>query len=645
MNAVNKMRVLLLILALFVSFGFDSDVKGQNRNAFPQEKIDRICFEYRRGGSVPALRNHVKQKISPPEKEEWRYGKGRRYLGDEIDFFGREIPDIRWSQQGELYIGPGPDTVFIDTDYVQDGDIIIYGQGVLVVDDAKLTLSGHLWIQDQGAALFRSNAQLHFNQFYVGQYYAWLLDYATFEATDAAVDANGVMHFVHLHDDCTYIAKRTTFPDWTFRKVFDRSTLILEDVEYVGDLLVDDSCYVHFTRCDTLMPWFETPDGSVIDIQFPTPDYVDHFEFSGATPNVDGVGFTFILDDCRECWWSLETFPGCSVVVSNSIIRGSCFRMPSSSDTFSIEGIVNYDMHLALTVPLHDRHVRYVNTYVYWWNWYPMDQTVFYMDSCVFGEMIGKGGSEIYATRSTHDGHTILLGSIDSAFVSFTDGLSQAFVGSWNRATLLLVNSTVTPLMPFQSTNLAHGNSYFLAVNSFFAYEPEAMDTALVMFAAIDSPTTGMIGKIIDVFGSAWIDQGPHNPIAFDRYSMYWSPSEDTTWTLIAESVNEAHHDILATWNTSGMGEGEYDLRLTLWDSAADSLTAYKNVTMYQSLCTKGDVNGDQVINIIDVVLCVNIILEFHDPTPEEFCAADMDSNDEIDILDILSIVDIILGS
>ncbi|UCE17453.1 MAG: dockerin type I repeat-containing protein [Gemmatimonadota bacterium] len=634
----SKIHVFLLAILVFIASGTISKNYGQKNTVFPQEKIDKICFESRRGSSIPSLQHSTMRTKFPFEMQ------GKHILFSK-GFIESRVPSLEADRQGDLYIGPDYDTVFIVTDYVQEGDIIIFGDGILVVDNAKLTLSGQLWIQDQGQALFRNNAHLHYNQFYVGQYYAWLLDRAPFEASDATVDANGVMHFVQLHDNSTYMARRTTFPDWTFRKVFDSSTLILEDVDYVGDLLVDDSCSVHFTRCDTLMPWFETPDGSIIDIQFPAPDAVDHFEFSEATPGVDGVGFTFIVDDCRECWWSMETFPGCSVVVNNSIIRGSCFRIPSSSNTFSIEGIANYDMHSDLNVPLHDRHVQYVNTYVYWWNWYPMDQTVFYMDSCVFGEMIGKGGSEIYAARSTHSGHTILLGSIDSAFVSFTDGLSQAFVGSWNASTLLLVNSSVLSLMPYQSTNLAHGNSYFLAVNSSFDYEPEAMDTALVMFAAIEGPDTGSVEAMVYILGSAWTDAGPQNPTTFDHYRLYWSPVEEPSWMLIAESTGEIHHDILGTWNTLGIDEGDYDLRLTVWDNVGDSLTAFKSITMSHILCTKGDVNGDGAINVLDVVMTVNIILENHDPTPEQFEAADMNGDGAVDVLDVVAIVGIILGT
>jgi hypothetical protein len=577
-----KLRVKKAFLVTIVLFEFAciSYAGVQASSVFPQDKVDEVCFSNQRKKiGLHLQRDKIKK---PPSSEKWEKSviKNSDLFADKMILWGSEDLSLMLNKQGTLYIGPGPDTLLIETDYIQDGDIIIFGDGVLLVDNAKLTLSGQLYAQDQGQAVFRNNAHLHFNQFYVGQYSLWLVDTAKFEATDATVDANGVMHFAQLNDSCTYMARRTDFPDWTFRKAFDGSTLILEDVNHVGDIIVDDSCFVHLTRCDTLMPWLETPHGSVIDIRFPDPDSVDHFEFSEATSGVDGIGYTFLADACCRCWWSLETWPGCDVIINSSQIRGSCIRIPGS-DTFSVDGIANYTMHTDFTVPLDDRHIEYRNTYVFWWNWYPLENTVFYIDSCVFGEMIGKGSSETYATRCTHDGATITLSAIDSAFVSFTDGLSQAFVSSWEKATLLLVNTSVVPLWPYQSTNLAHGHSYLLAVNSNFEYQPEALDSALVMFAAIDNPSVGMVDTSIVVSGSAWIDAGPFNPITFDRYRLYWAPGGDSLWTLIEESTSQIHNDSLAIWNTLGMSEGDYDLRLTVWDDATDSLTAFGDITLH----------------------------------------------------------------
>ena len=254
--------------------------------------------------------------------------------------------------------------------------------------------------------------------------------------------------------------------------------------------------------------------------------------------------------------------------------------MPGSN-TVNIQDIENNSYFSYLTVPLEDRLLEYNNTYVYWWNWYPMENTVLNIDSSVFGELIGRGVSETYATNCVHDGATISLGVEDSAFVSFAHGECLAYISSWDRGTMLLTNSSVTPTWPYQSTNIAHGHSSILAVNSYFEYEPYALDTALVMVSAIDGPLSGQIDDIIDIIGSAWMDTGEFNPAVFDRYSVSWAEDGGSDWMLIVESANQAYNEIIAAWNTSGMTEGEYDLQLTLYSSAGDSLTASADISLY----------------------------------------------------------------
>jgi hypothetical protein len=538
---------------------------------FPQDTVNKVILEHQQNKTENKISENFSQYTKPFEMNSTRFKRDRISLERE-DLYFSDNRDI-------LYIGPGADTTFITSNYVQDDDIVIFGQGVLIVDNAMLTLAGQLYIMNEGKAIFRNNAHLHFDQYYVGQYYLWMLDDSWFEATDATVDANGVMHYAQLHNNSTYFASNTYFPDWVFRKVFNTSSLILEDIDHVGDIMVDDSCFVHFTCCDTLMPWFEMPDGSVVNIQFPDPDFVEHFELSNDTPGVDGIHYTFIADSCSQCWWSLETLTGCDVTINNSIIRGSCVRM-FGSNTININGIEDYTMHSNLIVSLDDRNLVYNNTYVFWWNWYPFDDVVFYIDSCSFGEMIGRGNSETYATNCLHDGATIMLESGGDAFVSFVDGISHSYAGTFNNSTFLFVNSSVTPMWPYQSTNIAHDNSYLLAVNSSFEYEPEAMDSALVMFALLDSLPDYTIGDVIDISGSAWIDPGEQSPITFDNYKLCYALEGSTDWTLIEESTNQISHDVLAEWNTSSLVEGNYDLKLTILNSAGDSLIAFRSITL-----------------------------------------------------------------
>ncbi len=493
---------------------------------------------------------------------------------------GQGPPVFPTEDKAPLFIGlGGPETLLIDTDYVQSGFIWVLDKGVLIVDGALLDLSGHLICTGGGKVFLLNGAILNFNQFYVGQYYLWLTDSSRFEAYDSEVSANGTMHYVYLEKKSTYIAKRTRFPDWTFRQVYNRATLILEDVYHVGDIRLEDSCYIHITRCDTLMPWLQLPGGSVVDVAFPEPEYVDHYEFSDATPGVDGIGYTVIIDTSWRCWWSIAAWPSCSATIRNSELRGSAVGL-SGADTHRVYGIYDFKEHTDLRVPLTDRYLRFVNTYIWWWNWKPMGKTVFYMDSCMFSELVGKDSSETYATRSICDGATIHLGSEGNSFVQFADGQVWSFVASWQRSTLLLENTYVVPLWPYQVFNIAHSHSHMLCINSRFEVQPFALDTAIVIFSAIDTLDTLAPGSLAPVTGSAWISAGPQNPVRFKNYRLYWAWDENPSWNLIVDSAGEVHSDTLGFWNTLGLPPGDYDLRLTVWDDAGDSLSAFIDVVL-----------------------------------------------------------------
>jgi aminopeptidase N len=67
-------------------------------------------------------------------------------------------------------------------------------------------------------------------------------------------------------------------------------------------------------------------------------------------------------------------------------------------------------------------------------------------------------------------------------------------------------------------------------------------------------------------------------------------------------------------------------------------------VAWLQFQATKGDVNEDGKINIIDVIWTVNIVLGLTQPTPSQEWAADYDGNGSVNVVDAIGIVNIILG-
>lgn len=479
----------------------------------------------------------------------------------------------------DLVVGPGVDTLRITQATAQRGNIFVLGQGVLIVDAAELSVAGHLAAAGNGTILARNGARIHFDQQYVAQYYVHLTDDARFEATDATVDCNGSIHFVNVLRNSTYVARRTAFPDWTFRTIRNKAHVVLEDIRHVGDFLVNDSCDIRLVRCDTLMPWFQTPAGSTFDVQFPEPDLVEHYEVSGSTPGVSGIAYRCVVDSCRECWWSIESFPGSATTIRASTIRGCAVRLPGA-DTIDVAGILNNRLHTDLSVPVPDRQLRFVDSYVTWWNWYPMQTSMFRMDSCVFGELVGKGSSLSLVSRSIHDGMTVMLGTIDSAVMVCSNSASAGFVASFHASTLLLVNSVVTPLRPYQKTNIAHGSSRLFCVNSRLVSRPFALDSALVMFASIDSVPKSPVGTSIPIRGSAWISAGPSRPVALRDWRLDWRRAVPPTWRPLVSSTTAANDTMLAEWDTQGYNPGQYLIRLVVRTDGVDTLVAYMQVIL-----------------------------------------------------------------
>ena len=58
-----------------------------------------------------------------------------------------------------------------------------------------------------------------------------------------------------------------------------------------------------------------------------------------------------------------------------------------------------------------------------------------------------------------------------------------------------------------------------------------------------------------------------------------------------------------------------------------------------------GDINADDAVNILDIVIIVNFILGSQAPTDVEFTASDLNSDGNLNVLDIVQLVNIILDT
>ena len=78
----------------------------------------------------------------------------------------------------------------------------------------------------------------------------------------------------------------------------------------------------------------------------------------------------------------------------------------------------------------------------------------------------------------------------------------------------------------------------------------------------------------------------------------------------------------------------------TYWGSA----NSYYYLEPATSQCTAGDVSGDGVINVVDVISAVNHIIGNTTLEGDSFCAADINDDGIINVTDIISLINIILS-
>ena len=79
--------------------------------------------------------------------------------------------------------------------------------------------------------------------------------------------------------------------------------------------------------------------------------------------------------------------------------------------------------------------------------------------------------------------------------------------------------------------------------------------------------------------------------------------------------------------------------------STSGDYTYTQVISMSYNDVVLGDLDGNGAINILDVVMLVNIVLGVLDPTPQQEISADLNADNTINILDVVQLVNMILSS
>lgn len=480
------------------------------------------------------------------------------------------------SMRGDLVIGDTPaETLSITGYFYNEGNIVIINDGVLKVKNADFNLDGDIVIANQGEAIIDSS-EINFIQHYIYHHSLLVVDSACFSITNSQTAFNGYQITFNIAGSAEINMQNVTNQDWITAVIQQTATAILRDIDgYTGEWLLAGDCYAQFKNADHLLTWYFFPYASVVDFDFPEDDTIYGFYLDSTLADVNGIGYHVEIDSSTDCMWATIPLEGSDVTIENSNLRVTGLML-EGTDTFVISGLVNGLDYSDWTLPISDRTYRLVNTTVQTWNLYPDDSTNVNLSSSIFGELCGYGDSYTLIQNAFCDGsgghieaaHRSLVGVISSSV--FADIIIK------NRGTCFLGNCA----MPYGRI-WATGASIMLIINTSFPEDPIPSDTSIVFVAVITAPSSGCIEDTIGIIGSAWIDKGPYQPLVFGQYKLYFRKLGESILTPVsAEKLQEVRRNTLDYWNTTGLTEGDYELKLVLKDNAGDSVEAWKQISL-----------------------------------------------------------------
>ena len=145
--------------------------------------------------------------------------------------------------------------------------------------------------------------------------------------------------------------------------------------------------------------------------------------------------------------------------------------------------------------------------------------------------------------------------------------------------------------------------------------------------------------------GSTGLLVGQNNGYAQSQNSLQFRRMDSADWLVVS---GESSGSLLAGESTeiginvdaSGLGVGDYSANLLLSSNAQALITIPVSLGVGGDEELLGDLNGDGEINILDVVTLVNVILDGSD----YISAGDMNQDGVLDVLDIVTLVNIILN-
>lgn len=354
------------------------------------------------------------------------------------------------------------------------------------------------------------------------------------------------------------------------------------------EIIVNDSTSINIEGSDNIILWFGFSKGDTVNTDFPgtnrsSPPSSDilNFSFSNSLPNVQGINYKVNMANCNTVYWALFLAKGCNVTMNNdSLLAIGLIYDDQTCDT--LKGLVNNHLYENDVVKLSDRNLTLNNSLVYAWNFYPGDSSQLVIEDCIFGEVLtsadakaqlinsicdGSGGyvgasgnSQIYAKHSQikrmYDGPPIILNSGQSFTVLENCSVEGDII--LNQKARLVQNNT------------SHSDQVVLNQESY------------LLNVKIDSIQDVPIDTTLDIKGSLSDLKGISGTDSITGFRLFYTTSDSLYPKTIIDTTCQPQitGDLIYTWNTSGLENGEYIIWLTVYVNEDSIATTTSNVIL-----------------------------------------------------------------
>ena len=561
---------LFTLLLLFLAFKYT--VSKAQIHQFPQQFINQKLKEAKpaanKAGTIEPVNNKSNQaafqciqKMESTKKIKWE------------QFIPHENAD---RQLDTVYVGASnTDTLVITGNYTHQGPIFVFNQGVLIIHNATMINEGDIYVFGEGKLLCDSSS-LTFPQQYFYQRGLYIVHHATAYFSEVNFNYSGMQHNLVVGDSATLAFENVHQSDWTTAGLYGKASLFMNGMNLGGEYILTDSSTSVFKHVDTLLLWHKFPQTSVIDHSFPQGDTVYNYYFSNLIPNIAGVDYVNFTDSCYTVWWGIMPVNGSDVTLHNSNIRvsGAWFQF---GDSLSVTGIQNNTFYPNTLIPLADRTLNMLNTFVQTWSFYVFDSSYVAINNCTLGEVGTQQTANVVAQNMLLDGTGGYFWATDTSFTYAVNVTSYSTTRSEKNGIFLLAYSE----MPFAAPT-ATGSSLVISAQNNTAADPVPYDGALAWNQKIESPDTAQVDDFVDIVGSAWINQGPNGSwMDFQSYSLYYQLQNASTWTpIVIDSLAEVSQSSLGVWNTNGLIPGNYILRQVVKNNLNDSIETFVAVVL-----------------------------------------------------------------